>query len=182
MLLSAGAAGRQWTFVGDGPCDALLVGSGEGEPLQVQRRRGARAVGLIGSADAPEGMQALAWPLSSERFESWLLRTQALLGSAPAAGAQERFRLRRWPPAQLLRGEAARIRLATVLSRRAVSVPELAQVTGCDEPTCLRFVHLLLGFGLIDTEQRAAEPGPARHAPDAARWGLVRRIRQRLGL
>ena len=177
-------AGREprWDFVAEGPCDALVMDAG-GDAPRALRERGARAVLLLGEASAHG--ESLPRPLQPEPFESWLRRAQARLETWTPPATPPRYRLLRWPPAQLLRSEAQRTRMATLLTRRALSTRQLAQLTGADEGSCLRFVQLLQGFSLVleerDALAPAARPAPA-HAPARQGWELVRRIRRSLGL
>lgn len=192
-LAAGGRAGAPgWTLVADGPCDALLLDASELRPQQVLQARGAQAAALLGRAQAGSGWTVLARPLNAEAFDRWLAScgpsrppAQAAPGPAvlPASGAS-RVRLRRWPPAELLRSEAARMRMATVLSRRHLNARELSKLTEQNEAACQRFIHLLQGFQLLETETVDVAPAPATLAgtAPAARWNLVRSIRRRLGL
>ena len=105
-----------------------------------------------------------------------------------------RFKLRRWPPAVLLRSDPNRIRMATLLSRRALNAAELATISQQPVQECQAFLTTLQTTGLVDVEkapvappagsapaQAAAAPKPAAPAPAFAR-GLISGIRRRLGL
>ena len=171
-----------WNFVPEGACDALVMDAG-GDPVRALRERGARAVLLLGDTSA-QG-ESLSRPLRPDQFESWLHRAQARLETWTAPAAEPRYRLVRWPPAQLLRAEAQRTRMATLLTRRALCARQLAQLTNADEGSCQRFLQLLHGFGLLMEERDAAVRAPrlaAAAAPAPYGWELVRRIRRSLGL
>lgn len=120
-------------------------------------------------------------------------------GSAPPVAAARavglaphaRWKLRRWPGHVLLGGDVNRIRMATMLSRRPLSVQDLSAATGVTEGQCEQFVGALHLAGLIDAAAPTpAQPAPALStgaataAPTARGIGrsLLRSIRQRFGL
>ena len=181
-LLALTGSEPGWRFVGEGHCDALVVDAAA-DAARAQRERGARAVLLLGEC-AAHG-EALPRPLRADQFESWLHRAQARLEIRAALPPVPRYRLLRWPPAQLLRSEPRRTRMATLLTRRALSAAQLAQLSGGDETGAQRFLHLLQGFGLLleecDASLRAPRPA-ATHPPASQRWAHVRRIPRSLGL
>lgn len=194
-LVGSGDPGWRWTFAAAGPCDVLLADAAVPSPGKAQSERQARALLLLGPAGSPASQEHLQRPLRPNELESALRRLASVLGmetDAPAApaGANEpptlanaRFKLLRWPPAALLRGEVARLRMATQLSRRFLSVAELATLTNQEPGRCLVFLQLLQGFQLLQAEPATALPasGTAATAPTGG-WALVRSIRRRLGL
>lgn len=109
-----------------------------------------------------------------------------------AAASGPRYRLRRWPPAAMLRADARRIRMATLLSRRAFTDTELTEASQHPLAEVQSFLMVLQGTGLVLVEQpqpaQAAAPAPAASAanpvlgkPSFAR-SLISGIRRRLGL
>lgn len=201
-----------WTFVNAPPYDALLADGTTESSQKLDADTMAHAVlrlTRMHDADAPNTLQR---PIRAERLQKWLeVVERDLLGARPAepvvpesaatdrpadetalaaegtAADLTRFKLRRWPPAIALRGDAARIRMATMLSRRALSVTELATLSRQSETDCRKFLTLLRSTGLV--EQRAPTPAPTPDAAAAApvaqpRFGrgLIAGIRRRLGL
>ncbi|MES2940337.1 MAG: hypothetical protein V4864_21840 [Pseudomonadota bacterium] len=140
--------------------------------------------------------ERLESPLSARQLEACLDRAAATRESAASSSfgesawaATERYRLRRWPQAELLRGDRQHVRLATLLSRQSLTVDELAELSQLPAERCQAFTQLLQGHGLLHVAQplaapsrpvRRSEPEPA--APAAGRWNLVRSIRRKLGL
>ncbi|QJW84567.1 hypothetical protein HK414_15385 [Ramlibacter terrae] len=195
-LLGTGEASCRWTFVPAGRCDVLLADAACDAPDQARSERQAQALLLLGK-DVSGGADALQRPLRANELEAALRRPGQLLGcagDAPAApapartaapAATTRYKLVRWPPAALLRGEPQRIRMATQLSRRFLSATELGQLTNQDPARCLVLLQLLQGFNLLQVEP-ASVPSPGVSSPRAAApavgWALVRSIKRRLGL
>lgn len=75
------------------------------------------------------------------------------------AGA--RFKLRRWPPHSYLNGDVNRVRMATMLSRRALSVRDLSASTLVPDSQCENFLRELLNAQLLDE----VIPAPAAFKP-----------------
>jgi len=104
-----------------------------------------------------------------------------------------RYKLRRWPGPDLLRGDPGAMRMATFMSRNALSIAQLAALTGQPEEACGRFVATLQGAGLL-VEIVAVADQPERQALPArpivvnapvmppARQGLMASLRRHLGL
>lgn len=207
-LYSHGDAFR-WTFVTAPPYDALLVDGTADDGKNPDIDRMAKAVLRLTRMHAGRAPNTLERPVRADRLHDWLKSTEhELLSTRPAVAADGavdaaadgdsvvdasplRFKLRRWPAAALLRGDPQRIRMATLLSRRALSAAELATLTQQPEPECQAFLTVLQSTGLVDLPQPAA-PTPAltgnaaavaTHTPPPpfAR-GLIAGIRRRLGL
>lgn len=206
LLSLAGSAGTApgWTFAADGPCDLLLVDAALANPRAAGEERGARAVVLLGAAAGTDG-GTLPRPLRADTFEACLRGMKERLGAAaipvPLAAAKaadpapqcagdgepslrRRYKLLRWPPTELLRGEVHRIRMASQLSRRFLSACELAKLTQLEPERSHTFLQLLQGFRLLEPEPAtagASAPAQPPSRPTTSR-GLVQSIRRRLGL
>lgn len=193
QLLSTGSSHFPWTFSNEGPYDALIVDSQSPDLRDAHLRESAHAVSALGSFDqtVPAGLEVLEWPLRAERLESWLGRVQRTLGGAaretarpePVAASQARYRLKRWPPSELLRGDPRRVRLATLLTKRHLDLSDLERLSGEPADRCQVFVQLLQGFNLLDLQAAAAPAVPRPPAPQQAlRRTVIQSIRRRLGL
>lgn len=113
---------------------------------------------------------------------------QDLSGEAP------RLRLRRWPPASVVRGSTERVRMATLLARRALNAHDLHRLTGLDATECLVFMKLLRASNLlvpppVTEQERKSEDEKSTTALQkntGLHHGLARRLarglRKRLGL
>ena len=157
-------------------------------------------VGLLhGGHDAFASTEASA--SQSATRNSAFVQTQTPIGSTtvepvaePTADPSMVFKLKRWPPAALLARDVRRIRTATVLSRKPISLTELANVTRIDKDLCTAFLQILIQHNLISSQQRPAPPEqPAEkiespihpHAtkpPEKVGRSLIQSIRRRFGL
>lgn len=206
----------RWTFVTAPPYDALLVDGTTDEGMNPDVDRMAKAVLRLTRMNSGRAPNTLERPIRADRLQDWLKSTEHdLLQTRPATLIEEatqpdaveaeattpaapinpvRFKLRRWPPAALLRSDPNRIRMATLLSRRALNAAELATISQQPVQQCQAFLTTLQTTGLVDVEketvappagsapaQAAAAPKPAAAAPAFAR-GLISGIRRRLGL
>ena len=210
-----------WTFVTAPPYDAMLVDGTSGDDLSAEVGQMAKSVLRLTRMNEQAGPNTLQRPIRADKLQEWLnsvaysfqdTRPVALM-TAPhsepmqAAAAPEapetppvsplRFKLRRWPPAALLRSDPSRIRMATILSRRALNASELSAISGQAVHEAQAFLQTLQTTGLVDLQQEPVAPPPSATeqapagtaAPSAATIakpsfarGLIFGIRRRLGL
>ncbi|MBC5767811.1 hypothetical protein [Ramlibacter albus] len=200
-LLSADSPQQGWAYVENGPYDAVLVDSQFADEPQVKELAPAiLTVAPVGAVDADD---TLPRPIRAERLGRWLRTAEQRLGRAEATqtvgmpafgspGRTTRYRLRRWPPAESVHNDPARVRMATMLSRKTLSIEELSEASRLPPEKCLSFVQTLRSLGLL-TVQEGGAPAPTRSearaqavrpneaAPDARRT-LVQSFRRRLGI
>lgn len=195
QLLSRGTANFRWTFAHEAPYDALIVDPNSADLRDPSLLTAAPALSILGPPPgaASAAFTVLEWPLRAERLESWLTSVQQhVAGSEPQACpmnavqvSEASYRLKRWPPQELLR-DPFRIRLATLLSRRQLSLAELVQVSGQEASRCQTFIQMLQGFGLLEVGAADAPDGGAESSsaapPRAPQRGLIQSIRRRLGI
>lgn len=216
--LYAHGSSFRWTFVTAPPYDALLVDGTTDEGASPQIDSMARAVLRLTRMNSGRAPNTLERPIRADRLQEWLnslehelLETRPTARPAEQAGASAlpayaepaapdiviqpvRFKLRRWPPAALLRSDPNRIRMATLLSRRALNAAELATISQQAVQDCQEFLNILQTTGLVDVLREPAGASPAAtaaaapaagtatpRAPSFAR-GLISGIRRRLGL
>lgn len=118
------------------------------------------------------------FPLHADELEAALNAIGRTLAPAGQGGLGDAcFRLLRWPPPTLLTN-AARIRLATLLSVGSVPASLLPARCGCGASTCTHFLAELARAGLLSTRDVAVQPQAAARRIEA---GLLDRIRLRLG-
>lgn len=214
----------QWTIADAPPYDALLVDeSGFDIHNPLQEGTEARRVGRI--ARGHSDRDVLQRPLNAGQLRDWLDEVEQSLPAAfPAAPSEPdirlpppeivdtalqpaseppslppeggpRFRLKRWPHQVLLRKDPARIRIATLLSRRALNARDLVTLTGLDPQRCLVFLQVLQASSLlvpapaerpdIPDNNHLASTHTLKHPTNAKPGltrGLISGLRKRLGL
>ena len=190
----------RWEFASAPPYDAVLVDATVADSVSADIPRMAKAVLRLTRRNSASGPDTLERPIRAERLQGWLLATEKRLLSlrgatpsetrAPAAFPQGvRLKLKRWPAHLLLRGDASRIRIATLLSRRALTVDEVSLL--CQQPVtdCEIFLQVLRAANLLEMQR---EPSSLQGQGQAAASdftpkarisrGLISSIRRRLGL
>lgn len=143
---------------------------------------------------APQAPMTAPEPTQLLRPET---KTETETASEPSTLLPEdapRFSLQRWPRQGILRGDPARIRMATLLSRRALNARDLVNLTGFEPHQCQVFMQILRASDLLlptplaatDTPQAVASPvsipPPARPAKPPFTQSLIAGLRKRLGL
>ena len=206
-----------WTFVTAPPYDALLVDGTQSDDMPTEVAHMAKSVLRLTRMHDEGGPDTLSRPIRADKLQAWLhsieygfqdTRPVTQMAGAPseppAAAAVAppqapvsplRFKLRRWPPAALLRSDPNRIRMATILSRRALNATELSSISGQAVHECQAFLQTLQTTGLVEVQQEVVVPPPSAqgHTPTRAApaatvakpafaRGLISGIRRRLGL
>lgn len=170
-------------------------------------------VGILhGSHDlyaSTEGEQHSDVPGSMRRVSRSRWKIQSLLGAevndaldAFESGARA-FKLKRWPPQELLQGDVSRIRIATLLSRKHLGLKDLASLSRVPAERCLVFVRSLIKAQLLASKDvgvaavsshvpavMAASSGgddvetesPAPSRARGLRSSLIASIRKRFGI
>lgn len=216
-----------WAFAEHPPYDAVVADrkGRDVDPSFFQRFQGL-VLTLVEPPGVPE-KNTVAYPIHANQFRDWLkARQHDLLNAlyseklAPARAerlerrervraddgpgnprlavlAARRFKLRRWPAASLLQNDPLHLRIATLMSRNALSVPQLVGLTGQPDAVCRRVVAILHDEGLLvelvavadapagasaETLATAETEPAAPDAPDAPRRGLMASLRRHLGL
>lgn len=215
LIASGGSADFRWAFADLPPYDAVVAEHGHTPPGAAKPVLYLHPVG----SDVQDP-NFLVRPVRVNLLESWLLKIQHQIERdsddithpvlSDTLDSYHCYKLRRWPPNQLLHRNPQRIRMATFLSRRPLMVTELAKATDHPLDDCQIFVTLLQQMDLVDiTQPQVAEaqppaqppapapslaitateapedyPRPPSPPPPAPRTSLslVRSIRQRLGL
>ena len=157
---------------------------------------------LIMAHDAPaEAQHFLRLPLHVNELELKLNQLGRLIAKAPAllwnatpattqatttaATPALTYRLQRWPQAFLLTS-SERLKLATLLTVRPLSLAALQERSGQTQQACESFVNDLQNAGVLQPSATISPSSPTlkQAVPQraAAPMGLLARIRQRLGL
>ena len=213
--LYANSGDFNWTFVTAPPYDALLVDGSTGDEIAPEAALMAKSVLRLTRMNAAPGPDTLQRPIRSDKLLEWLrslqngfedTRPASWMASVPGEPdllepsqpelvvSPQRFKLRRWPPAALLRSDPNRIRMATILSRRALNASDLAAISGQAVAECQAFLQSLQTTGLVEVQQEApatpqapqnpqpSQPRAAAVAKPTFARGLISGIRRRLGL
>lgn len=198
--------------------DLLVVADGH-EPTHCKNpNQQAQPVLRLGSA-REDGQGYLSWPLKPNALEHELNRLGGLIisthgaphghdlfsgtatGTAPATGdtTVDLMRLQKWPPSPMLVG-VGRMRLATLLTGKAISLDELVYRSALTLQVCKAFVDDLQKAQLLQsvsvtprttlmhaatqTSVLKATPSalPVATLPKPVQPGLLDRIRFRLGI
>lgn len=201
VRLSASDAGFAWQLVDAPPYDALLV-DGPAVEHEYPRVVGMAAAVLrltrMNSGGQPGTMER---PIPADRLQQWLRSIEHALREAQPGGLTlheqtalevevsdaERFMLRRWPPAMLLRNDLDNIRMASLLARRALNASELADISQLPFAQCVSFLHALKKAGVLELHVEPPMLPPVLKGEAAVRGGdfargLVNVIRRRLGI
>ena len=194
-----------WTFSSMGPYDALIVDSDPPAANGVEPVPSTRAVLKLTSANTEPSAHTLQRPVKAEKLQEWLkIIAEALRcpNESPATAStvtaphllamkQARFKLLRWPPAALLQNDPNLIRMSSLLSRRALQLPELAELSHQSVDACMLFIEQLLPMKLIACESMESlrgtsfavlQPSIPTPAKIPFHRSLISGIRKRLGL
>ena len=195
---------QRWSYqpaAADQRIDLLVVADGV-QPTQCQdANQPPQPVLRLGSTGT-NGHGHLSWPLKPGALESELnrlggqsltqrgaLHVRVLLTGA-ATGEQtvtdiseDPMRLLKWPPAKLLAG-IGRMRLATLLTGKAMKLDELVRRSALPMDLCRAFVLDLQRANLLISPSQPVQPTYQQPAPlqKVAQPGLLDRIRLRLGI
>lgn len=131
------------------------------EPSATPAASHAASAASAAGAPAPQDLPTLPAPLLPVLAPLDFPTSGACL-DALRADAQ-RHRLKRWPRAAVLRADPKRIRMATLLSRRALNVRDLTALTGYGAHECEVFMQVLRSSAMLadDVPNRTPEPAPA---------------------
>lgn len=205
---------REWQIVNCAPIDLYIhdVDDAPTIPGQLDQQPTQIGVASAGGDDAGS-MDRLLRPLQYEAFVDRLvlIEQRAASGAAPnatrpsarpaAPGAvratlqhdRARFRLRRWPRPDLMQPHRYGLRMASFLTSRALSVDELATLSGATPQECETFIQTLGQSGLLingGTEDRPGPDGnlpqekgaPSRETTPRPTRSLLANLRSRLGI
>jgi len=196
-----------WTFVTAPPYDALLVDESATAAERAGFARMAGSLLTLTRRNSGSHAHTLERPIRADRLQQWLKSTERTLLAGQTVPSDEpeqmapkievsesvRFTLRRWPSALLLRNDPEKVRMASLLARRALSATELSDLGELPLSRCVTFLQTLRSAGVLELHVEPSSARPhADHLPRAqglaapvrgafAR-GLISGIRRHLGL
>jgi hypothetical protein len=180
----------------------LVVVAEQAQPTYSQRPGQPQQPVLRLGSNGANGHGFLSWPLKPDELEKELNRlggqaitqrgaqqstalfTGAASGAPIAPGQSvQLMRLQQWPPTRLLSGPG-RMRLATLLTGKAMTLDELVYRSALPHSLCAAFVSELQRARLLVAPATPTTPIPpaAAHLPKLVQPGLLSRIRMRLGI
>lgn len=195
-----------WTLVNALPYDALLVDESATPGERAEFALMAGAVLVITRGTSGGVPHTLERPIRADRLQQWLKSTERSLQEAQPGrwGMQEqialemevsdsvRFTLRRWPSSLLLRNDPDKVRMASLLSRRALNASELADLSELPLSQCVTFLQTLRSVSMLEQHvtpavgRAYAELQGVQGISAAIRGefgrSLINGIRRRLGL
>jgi len=202
MRLSASQPGFAWQLVDAPPYDALLVDNSSAEH-EYPGVVGSMAAAVLRLTRMNTGGQpgTMERPIRADRLQQWLCSIEQALREAQPGGLMpheqtalevevsdaEYFMLRRWPPSLLLRNDLDNIRMASLLSRRALNATELSDISQLPFSQCVAFLLELRKAGVLELHVAQALP-PVMPRSDKTGGGgdfarsFINGIRRRLGL
>ncbi len=184
---------QQWHCASDASADVLVVADSAGSVTTPQIPK------IVLGSERRQEHGYLCLPLHADELESVLnavgagvLAQRAMVRNVLPASEQysggdiaaQVAQLLRWPPTDLL-ATPARVRLATLMTGRPLSVAALMQRSGVPEQVIFSFLQDLRGAGLLRlTRPQNDRVSAAMRTSGAsmATHGLIARIRGRLGL
>lgn len=195
---------QQWTYhppAQNAHVDLLVVADGflptvcrhsglSSQPLLKIATQGSNESGMLPWPIKPASLEQALNRLGSQALKQRVARnakrqlTDAASGIPMTLDANSfLIRLHHWPPAGLLAGPG-RIRLATLLTAKAMSLNELASRSALPIQLCKAFIEDLQRASLLLSH--GVTPQPARQLlkppPKATQPGLLDKIRMRLGI
>ena len=179
-----------WTLVDSGECDAILIYNAEKSFAPFIVKPSTQLIMIKRRGDTFSG-HVFFKPFRADELVDTLLFIQS--NSEPSAplttdqttGQQKTYRLKKWPPAELLALHKNYMLLAVYLSRGSKTIPDLVTLSGHNESFCMQFLAELESKKLLQSEMLI----PTRHAlsvaiesQPAVKKNFFAQLRSRLGL
>lgn len=172
-----GRTHAQWSQLVDGNPDLLVLGADAA--LGAAFVGSSRAVLRVSQHALLDEAMSIHWPLRAHEVQAALDQAAQILGAGNTAPAPSCYQLLDWPSHALLSQNFAHLRLATLLSTRAMTLAELSQSSGASIALCEQFIEKLLAANALC----AAVPNslsPPQAEPPAL--GFFARLRAHMGL
>lgn len=176
-----------WKIVADGEFHVLMLGGAEPTTVPGMLESPLATLRVVDAGDGrSDGPAILRRPLQYEDLldalteveRRFIRKPPALSRAVPMVPAQRRmpavsaalapgasYRLRRWPPSEMLQGDRYHQRLASFLSARHLDLGELARLSNVDRSQCEQFLIALDAAGLLNEKPAPANEPAVRAAP-----------------
>lgn len=180
-----------WNLVDSGECDAILIYNAEKSFAPFIVKPSTQLIMIKRRGDTFSG-HVFFKPFRADELVDTLLFIQsnsepsAPLATDQTASQQKKtYRLKKWPPAELLALHKNYMLLAVYLSRGSKTIPDLVTLSGHNESFCMQFLAELESKKLLQSEMLI----PTRHAlsvaiesQPAVKKNFFAQLRSRLGL
>jgi len=179
-----------WNLVDSGECDAILIYNAEKSFAPFIVKPSTQLIMIKRRGDTFSG-HVFFKPFRADELVDTLLFIQsnsepsAPLATDQTASQQKTYRLKKWPPAELLALHKNYMLLAVYLSRGSKTIPDLVTLSGHNESFCMQFLAELESKKLLQSEMLI----PTRHAlsvaiesQPAVKKNFFAQLRSRLGL
>lgn len=173
ILRTSSRLDKRWALAESGECDALLVYNADKSvaPFSLKpttqlimiRRRGEKYDGhvFLKPFRADELIDTLII-IDSENYSA-----PVLAGTGSTQSSTSLYRLKKWPPADILHQHKNYMLLAVYLSRGTKTLQDLMTLSGQGETLCSHFLKLLQERGLLQIEGGKGNPTVASIARPA---------------
>lgn len=138
-----------WELADTGECDAILVYNADQGFLPFLLKPTTELISIRRRGDQYQGHVFLK-PFRADELIDTLISIETGMHAKPKLSAVVNnsaslnfFRLKKWPPADVLRQDKAYLLLAGYLSRGAKSFQDLVMLSGKEAEVCHNFLHIL---------------------------------------
>ncbi|HTF95671.1 MAG TPA: hypothetical protein VL995_06040 [Cellvibrio sp.] len=192
ILRTSSRLDNRWVLAEQGECDAILVYDGEKSFSPFVLKTTTELILIRRRGDHHDGHVFLK-PFRAEELIDTLLNIEAALHPRPVhvqtAGSSTSvnfYRLKKWPPADILHKHKAYMLLAGYLSRGAKNLQDLVTFSGQAEDLCREFLQALDERNLLHVDsgrvtRAASSTIPASKIQDEKK-SFLSLLRSKLGL
>jgi len=189
ILRTSSRLDNHWILVDDGECDAILTYSAEKDFSPLILKPEAPVIMIKRRGEAFSG-HAFYKPFRADELIDTLILIESdeqpslhQKNEAATNHSHTIYRLKKWPPAELLSLHKHYMLLAVYLSRGTKTLHDLTTLSGHSEDFCMQFLSLMNQYHLLDREAGRPKIAPV-HLPDVAmpKKNFFSLLRHHLGL
>lgn len=188
ILRTSSRLDNRWVLVDSGECDAIVTYSAEKDFSPLILKPEAQVIMIKRRGESFSG-HAFYKPFRADELIDTLIliesdeQAASVSSSDQAAGNQHTiYRLKKWPPAELLSLHKNYMLLAVYLSRGTKTLRDLVTLSGHNENFCMQFISLMRKNNLLDTEASRPAVAHVSTIESAPKKNFFSMLRDRLGL
>lgn len=188
ILRTSSRLANHWVLVESGDCDAILTYNAQKDFSPLNLKAGAQIIMIKRRGEAFSG-HAFYKPFRADELIDTLILIESNeqsvsnpIQDTSLTSHQTIYRLKRWPPAELLSLHKSYMLLAVYLSRGTKTLRDLVTLSGQTENFCMQFISLMNRNNLLDTEAARPEIAHANPVEIAPKKNFMSLLRERLGL